>query len=154
MAYSNYKDTSNRFVPEVTKTWNSLVSFDGNNFIEKIVGSVSQIIVLLALVILIPIGMIESIHNSFYNLQKNAFDRLNSKSDSTSEFASSIEFAIYFILDLPFFIILIPFWILSIVFVWMAKNKIFTIILIALICIYFFFLKEYVEEIFQNFSLV
>lgn len=94
---------------------------------------------------LIPIGVIISIYNSIYNLQKGAMDRLNKKTDSSARFAVSIEFAIYFILGLPFFLVLIPYWVISSIIIWLANHKVFAIILIILIILGLVFKNQIID---------
>lgn len=114
MVYKEDKETSNPFIPMVKDKWADLADFDGKSTIEIVVKSISEIIVLIILLALIPIGAIISIYNSFYNLQKKTYDDLMYDTDSsTSQFASSVEFGIYFILSLPFLFILVPYWIIT-----------------------------------------
>lgn len=145
MAYSSYKETKNPFISQIVEKWNSFIIFNGDTFIEKIVSSLAQLIVLILLVMLIPIGVIISIYNSIYNLQKGAMDRLNKKTDSSARFAVSIEFAIYFILGLPFFLVLIPYWVISSIIIWLANHKVFAIILIILIILGLVFKNQIID---------
>lgn len=145
MAYSSYKETKNPFISQIVEKWNSFISFNGDTFIEKIVSSLAQLIVLILLVMLIPIGVIISIYNSIYNLQKGAMDRLNKKTDSSARFAVSIEFAIYFILGLPFILVLIPYWVISSIIIWLANHKVFAIILIILIILGLVFKNQIID---------
>ena len=147
MAYRENKETSNPFIPKVIDKWADLTSFDGNSTIEIIVKSISEIIVLIILVVLIPIGTIISIYNSFYNLQKKSYDDLMYDNDSSSsQFASSVEFGIYFILSLPFLFILVPYWIITSLVTWFAKHKTLTIVLVvvAVIC---YILRDYIKQL-------
>lgn len=152
MAYSKDKDTSNPFLPKVAEKWEELTDFEGDSIVEIIVKSLSQFIVLLILVCLIPIGAIISIYNSFYNLQKKAYDDLMYDTDSsTSQFASSVEYGIYVLLSLPFLLVLIPYWIVAALVTWFAKHKVMAIIAIILIVACLIFWKQIlmlVEEIF------
>ena len=82
-----------------------IVEFEGDPIIEKGVKSISIIIVLCILLLLIPIGVIVSIYNSLYNMQKKVYDYIDDDySDSSySTFVASVEYGIYFLLSLPFF---------------------------------------------------
>ena len=143
MAYNTEKETSNPFLPKVQEKWEELMEFEGNSIIEKIVKSISVLIVFCILVCLIPVGIIISIYNSFYNLQKKAYDDLKYDTDpSTSQFVSAVEFGIYALLSLPFLIVLIPYWIFALFVTWFAKHRLITIIVIVLILIYFIFQNE------------
>jgi len=144
MAYKTPKNTTNPFLPQIIEKWKELTSSKGDSTIEIIVKCLSQIIVLLILVALIPIGAVISIYNCFYNLQKKTYDKLiNDNDSSSSQFASSIEFGVYVILSLPFLIILIPYWIIAAIVTWFAKNKTLTIILLIIAAIAFYF-KDYI----------
>lgn len=146
MVYKEDKETSNPFIPMVKDKWADLADFDGKSTIEIVVKSISEIIVLIILLALIPIGAIISIYNSFYNLQKKTYDDLMYDTDSsTSQFASSVEFGIYFILSLPFLFILVPYWIITSLVTWFAKHKTLTIVLVvvAVIC---YILRDYIKQ--------
>lgn len=140
MVYNSERDTSNPFLFRVRDKWDELVEFEGKTIIEKVVKSISILIVLCALILLIPVGIILSIYNSFYNLQKKTYDaiRFNSES-SNSEFAASVEYGIYIVLSLPFFLLLMPYWIFSVLFTWLIKHKwIATIVIIMIILLVLF----------------
>ena len=68
MAYNSEKETTNPFLPKVQEKWEELLEFDGDSIIEKVVKSISVLIVLCIIALLIPIGIIISIYNSFYNI--------------------------------------------------------------------------------------
>lgn len=154
MAYSKDKDTSNPFLPKVAEKWEELTDFEGDSIVEIIVKSLSQFIVLLILVCLIPIGAIISIYNSFYNLQKKAYDDLMYDTDSsTSQFASSVEFGIYVLLSLPFLLVLIPYWVIAAIVTWFAKHKVMAIIIIVLIVAVLIFKEQImmlIDDILSN----
>lgn len=154
MAYSKDKDTSNPFLPKVAEKWEELTDFEGDSIVEIIVKSLSQFIVLLILVCLIPIGAIISIYNSFYNLQKKAYDDLMYDTDSsTSQFASSVEFGIYVLLSLPFLLVLIPYWVIAAIVTWFAKHKVMAIIVIVLIVAVLIFKEQImmlIDDILSN----
>jgi len=146
MAYYSEKETSNPFLPKVQEKWSELIEFDGDSIIEKIVKSVSVLIVLCILVLLIPIGVVISIYNSFYNLQKKAYDDIRYDTDpSTSQFVSSVEYGIYALLSLPFLLLLIPYWIFANVVTWFAKHKVTAIIIIVLVIL----IVTFYDEIYQ-----
>ena len=152
MAYSKDKDTSNPFLPKVAEKWEELTDFEGDSIVEIIVKSLSQFIVFLILVCLIPIGAIISIYNSFYNLQKKAYDDLMYDTDSsTSQFASSVEFGIYVLLSLPFLLVLIPYWIIAALVTWFAKHKVMAIIVIVLIVAALIFMEQIMMLIYKLF---
>ncbi len=147
MAYNSEKETTNPFLPKVKEKWKELIAFDGDSIIEIVVKSISVLIVLCIIVLLIPIGIIISIYNSFYNLQKKAYDDLKYDTNpSTSQFVSSVEFGIYTLLSLPFFLILVPYWLFAIVVTWFAKHKVVTIVVIVLIIVYMSF-KDEIHEL-------
>lgn len=133
MAYYLEKETSNPFLPKVQEKWNDLIEFDGDSIIEKLVRSISEVIVLCLLVVLLPIGVIISIYNSFYNLQKKAYDSLRYDSDSHSQFADSVEYGIYLLLSLPFLLLLLPYWTFAAIIPWLAKHKVIAMMLIVLL---------------------
>ena len=151
MAYYSEKETYNPFFPLLVEKWDELIEFDGDTLIEKIIRSCSTFIVAICLILLIPIGAIISIYNSFYNLQKKAYDRMNYNEDSSySMFATSVEYGIYLLLSLPFFITLIPFWIFSALFIWFTKHKIIAFIFLFIIITYLLFdnvINNYIKEI-------
>lgn len=151
MAYYSEKETTNPFLPMVQEKWEELLEFDGDSIIEKVVKSISVLIVLCIIVLLIPIGIIISIYNSFYNLQKKAYDDLKYDTDpTTSQFVSSVEFGIYTLLSLPFLLILIPYWLFAIIVTWFAKHKIIASIVIVLIIVYLSF-KDEIHELISRF---
>ena len=144
MAYYSEKETSNPFLPKLQEKWNSLVKFEGDSIIEKIVRSISEFIVLCLLVLLLPVGIIISIYNSFYNLQKKSYDSIRYESDSHSKFADSVEYGIYLLLSLPFLLLLLPYWILAAIIPWFARHKVVTTILFLL----FFAIVYYKDEVY------
>lgn len=151
MAYYSEKETTNPFLPMVQEKWEELLEFDGDSIIEKVVKSISVLIVLCIIVLLIPIGIIISIYNSFYNLQKKAYDDLKYDTDpTTSQFVSSVEFGIYTLLSLPFLLILIPYWLFAIIVTWFAKHKIIASIVIVLVIVYLSF-KDEIHELISRF---
>ena len=82
-------------------------------------------------------------YNSFYNLQKKAYDDLKYDTDpSTSQFVSAVEFGIYALLSLPFLLLLIPYWIFAIIVTWFAKHWIIATIIIVILLIYLSFMSE------------
>ena len=121
MAYYSEKETSNPFFPKLQEKWSDLIEFDGDSIIEKLVRSISEVIVLCLLVALLPVGVIISIYNSFYNLQKKAYDSIRYDSDSHSQFASCVEYGIYVLLSLPFMILLVPYWIFAFIAAWVSN---------------------------------
>lgn len=124
MAYKSEKETSNPFIPKVQEKWKELIEFDKGSIIEKIVKSIAVLIVLGILLLLIPIGVVISIYNSFYNLQKKAYDELKRDTDSSnSQFVSCVEFGIYALLSLPFCLLLLPYWLFAKIVTWFAKLK-------------------------------
>ena len=96
MAYYSEKETSNPFLPKLKEKWRDLIDFEGDSFIETCVKSFSELIVLLILLLLLPIGVLISVYNSFYNLQKRTYDSLKYNSDSDSQFTDSVR-----VWDLP-----------------------------------------------------
>ena len=70
MVYNSERDTSNPFLFRVRDKWDELVEFEGETIIEKVVKSISILIVLCALILLIPVGIILSIYIFFSNLYK------------------------------------------------------------------------------------
>jgi len=143
MAYYSEKETYNPFLPKVQEKWEELLEFEGDSIIEKVVKSISVLIVLCILVCLIPVGIIISIYNSFYNLQKKAYDDLKYDTDpSTSQFVSAVEFGIYALLSLPFLLLLIPYWIFAVIVTWFAKHWITAIIIIIILLVYMSFMDE------------
>ena len=151
MAYYSEKETYNPFLPLLVEKWDELIEFDGDTLIEKIIRSCSTFVVAICIILLIPIGAIISIYNSFYNLQKKAYDRMNYNEDSSySQFVTSVEYGIYLLLSLPFFIILVPFWVFSALFIWFTKHKIIAFIILLIIIIYLLFdnvINYYIKEI-------
>lgn len=142
MAYYSEKETSNPFLPKLQEKWDDLVEFEGDSIIEKIVRGVSEFIVLCLLVLLLPVGVIISIYNSFYNLQKKAYDSIRYESDSHSQFADSVEYGIYLLLSLPFLLLLLPYWVFAAIILWLAKHKVVVMILIVLFIAGFYFKDE------------
>ena len=143
MAYYSEKETYNPFLPKVQEKWKEMLEFEGDSFIEKVVKSISVLIVLCILICLIPVGIIISIYNSFYNLQKKAYNDLKYDTDpSTSQFVSAVEFGIYALLSLPFLIVLIPYWLFALLVTWFAKHRLLTIVAIVLVLFYFIFQNE------------
>lgn len=137
MAYYSKKETINPFLPKVQEKWDELLEFEGNSIIEKGIKTISVLIVLCILVCLIPVGIIISIYNSFYNMQKNAYDDLKYNTDtSTSQFVSAVEFGIYALLSLPFLLLLIPYWIFAVIVTWFAKHWIIATIFIVILLIF------------------
>lgn len=137
MAYYSEKETINPFLPKVQEKWDELLEFEGNSIIEKGIKTISVLIVLCILVCLIPVGIIISIYNSFYNMQKNAYDDLKYNTDtSTSQFVSAVEFGIYALLSLPFLLLLIPYWIFAVIITWFAKHWIIATIFIVILLIF------------------
>ena len=154
MAYNSEKETTNPFLPKVQEKWEELLEFDGDSIIEKVVKSISVLIVLCIIALLIPIGIIISIYNSFYNLQKKAYDDLRYDTDpTTSQFVSSVEFGIYTLLSLPFLLILVPYWLFAIIVTWFAKHKIIATIVIVLVIVYLSF-KDEIHELISRFIVV
>lgn len=148
MAYSSEKETTNPFLPKVQEKWDDFKQFDGDSIIENVVKSISLLIVIFVLVLLLPIGVIISIYNSFYNLQKKAYDDLLYDSDSSSsQFASSVELGIYALLSLPFLILLVPYWLIAILVTWFAKHKLLAITIFVLIIIFIIFRHEIIQLI-------
>ena len=146
MAYNTQKNTTNPFIPKVIEKLKELTNFKGESIVEKIVKCLSQFIVLLILIALIPIGAVISIYNSFYNLQKKTYDNLINDKDSTSnQFASSVEFGVYFVLSLPFLFLLIPYWIIAAIVTWFAKNKTVAIILIIIAVVAYIFRQNIID---------
>lgn len=137
MAYYSEKETINPFLPKVQEKWDELLEFEGNSIIEIGIKTISVLIVLCILVCLIPVGIIISIYNSFYNMQKNAYDHLKYNTDtSTSQFVSAVEFGIYTLLSLPFLLLLIPYWIFAVIVTWFAKHWIIATIFIVILLIF------------------
>ena len=137
MAYYSEKETINPFLPKVQEKWDELLEFEGNSIIEIGIKTISVLIVLCILVCLIPVGIIISIYNSFYNMQKNAYDDLKYNTDtSTSQFVSAVEFGIYTLLSLPFLLLLIPYWIFAVIVTWFAKHWIIATIFIVILLIF------------------
>ena len=154
MAYYSEKETYNPFLPKVQEKWEELLEFEGDSIIEKVVKSISVLIVLCILVCLIPVGIIISIYNSFYNLQKKAYDDLKYDTDpSTSQFVSAVEFGIYALLSLPFLLLLIPYWAFAIIVTWFAKHWITAIIIIIILLVYMSFMDEINQLIGRFFSI-
>lgn len=147
MAYYSEKETSNPFLPKLQEKWDDLVEFEGDSIIEKIVRGVSEFIVLCLLVLLLPVGVIISIYNSFYNLQKKAYDSIRYESDSHSQFANSVEYGIYLLLSLPFLLLLLPYWIFAAIVPWFAKHKVVTTILLLLILVIIYYKNEIYYQI-------
>ncbi len=143
MVYNSKKETDNPFLPKVQEKWKEFMKFEGESFIEIIVKSISSLILLCVLVCLIPVGIIISVYNTFYNLQKKAYDNLNSDNNQTSsQFVSAVEFGIYALLSLPFLLLLIPYWIFAIIVTWFAKHWIIATILIVILLIYLIFKND------------
>lgn len=143
MAYNLEKETYNPFLPKVQEKWKEFIKFEGDSLIEIIVKSISSLILLCILVCLIPVGIIMSVYNTFYNLQKKAYDNLNSDTNpTTSQFVSAVEFGIYALLSLPFLLFLIPYWIFANIVTWFAKHWILATILIVILLIYLIFMNE------------
>lgn len=113
MAYSSEKDTTNPFLSKIQDIWKDFLKFKGDTLIEKIVRSISVLVVLCIFVFLIPFGILISIYNSFYNLQKKSHDALLNSNSTNSQFVSGVEFGIYFLLSIPFWLLLIPYWIIA-----------------------------------------
>ena len=132
MAYCSEKETSNPFLPKLQEKWNDLVRLEGDSIIEKIVRCISEFIVLCLLVLLLPVGVIISIYNSFYNLQKKSYDSIRYESDSHSQFADSVEYGIYLLLSLPFLLLLLPYRLLAVITPWFARHKVVITILFLL----------------------
>ena len=143
MVYNSKKETDNPFLPKVQEKWKEFMKFEGESFIEIIVKSISSLILLCILVCLIPVGIIISVYNTFYNLQKKAYDNLNSDNNQTSsQFVSAVEFGIYALLSLPFLLLLIPYWIFATIVTWFAKHWIIATILIVILLIYLIFMND------------
>lgn len=85
-----YKSTNNPFILPVVEIWNELIDFNDFSF-PKLIEKNSKSIVLIFLIMLIPIGVIESIHASLYNLQKNATSSLADCDEFSEKFAKGIE---------------------------------------------------------------
>lgn len=161
MVYNSKKETNNPFLPKVQEKWKEFMKFEGDSLIEKIVKGFTSLILLCLLICLIPIGIIMSIYNTFYNLQKKAYDNLNSNNNQTAsqfEFVSAVEFGIYALLSLPFLLLLIPYWIFAIIVTWLAKHWIITTILIVILLVYLIFkndinplISRYIFDLKQNF---
>ena len=95
-------------------------------------------------------GIIISIYNSFYNLQKKTYDAIRYNSESSnSEFAASVEYGIYIILSLPFFLLLVPYWIFSVLFTWLVRFKWIAVIVIIIMVILFLVFREDVSWVYQ-----
>jgi len=141
MAYRYEKETDNPFISSVEDKWNELIEFEGDSIIEKGIKSISIIIVLCILLLLIPIGVIISIYNSLYNLQKKVYDYIDDDySDSlSSKFVASVEYGIYVLLSLPFFLSLIPYWVISFIITWSVRHKVVAMIIIVVLCVFLSF---------------
>ena len=135
MIYREEKDTVNPFLEKLTEKYEDLVAFEGDSIVEVVVKTFTNIIMLIVLVVLIPIGIIISIYNTLYNLQKKTYDNLM-EDDSSSRFALSVELGIYILLSIPCLLILIPYWIMAAIITWMVKHKILAlfVIIIAVLC--------------------
>jgi hypothetical protein len=147
MVYRESRDTSNPFLSKIIDKWQDLISFDGDSIIEVLVKSIANFIVLIFLVVLIPVGIIISIYNSLYNLQKKAYDNVISESGSSSQFASSVELGIYILLSIPFLLILIPYWILAAILTFMVKHKMLALFLIVIAVLCYVFWDKIVQVI-------
>jgi hypothetical protein len=162
MVYNSKKETNNPFLPKIQEKWKELMKFEGDSLIEKIVRSITSLILLCILICLIPVGIIMSIYNTFYNLQKKAYDNLISDKNQTAsqfEFVSAVEFGIYALLSLPFLLLLIPYWIFAVIVTWLAKHRIIATIFIVILLIYLIYMNEinqligrYIFDLKQNFQ--
>ena len=146
------KSTNNPFIPLVIEKWNELIDFDEFSF-SKLIEKISKLIVFIFLILLIPVGVVESIRASLYNLQKNAAYSLSRSVDFSERFAVGVEIGIYFLLSLPFLIILLPYWIIAGTVIFLSKNKILFLLIVVMAILAYIFLKDtvmyYVTDLWQ-----
>lgn len=147
------KCTDNPFIPPVIEKWNELIDFDELSF-SRLIEKISKLIVFIFLILLIPIGVVESIRASLYNLQKDATDSLSRSADFSEKFAVGVEVGIYFLLSLPFLIILLPYWVIAGTVILLSKNKILFLLILVVAILAYIFLKDtaiyYVTGLFQT----
>lgn len=120
--YSSKINTENPFLEGLLESWRDLVKpFQGQTVIEIIVDRFTQLIIMIFFGIAIPLGFLISLNYSFYNVQKDAYDRIIRARDSHEKITHTIAFGITWIPSFLFLFVAIPAWILGKLILWICE---------------------------------
>lgn len=121
--YLKKKTTINIFRHHFSSAWSNIKNIPkGNNVIETITSFVARFGSLVLLFLLYPIGWLHIIWATFYNLQKDVYDKNKASQIPSDRFSYTFLWLLYWILSAPFVIILLPFWLVGKIIIWIGQN--------------------------------